>query len=384
MGKALKPEAETTIKERAITAICRSLEPFFRPARPLPVSPPKILVLKPCCLGDVVLATPTIAALRHYYPQARLDVAVGPWSRAVLENNPHLHTLIDSGPVGQGRYNLGDLRRLIDRLRAGDYDLAVTLDRSPVMGLIPWLAGIPHRVGLNSYRRGFAHTIRADVPVAPEHEARIYLNCLTAMGFPPAQVYGFQSAFYPAAADRDSLPALPPAPRVIIHPGGGVNPGMTMLDKRWPLARFAALANRFSQAGLAVILTGAAAELPACREIAGQISAGTPLILAGKLSLGQLGALCQQSALFVGGDTGAMHLAVAVGCKTVAIFGPTDPHRYGPFAPTDQARAVWRELALPAGGVGQGRRPQFDWATGVDVPEVLEACNALLPELKII
>lgn len=384
MAEAIKPETETTIKERIITAVCRGLRLFFRPARSLPASPQKIVVLKPCCLGDVVLATPTIAALRHYYPQARLDVAVGPWSRAVLENNPHLHTLVDSGPVGQGPYRPADLRRLINQLRANHYDLAVTLDRSPVMGLLPWLAGIPHRVGLNSYQRGFAHTIRADVPVEPEHEARIYLGCLTAMGFPPAEDYRFKSAFYPTPADKTGLPALPPAPKVILHPGGGVNPGMTMLDKRWPLNRFAALADQLLQAGLAVIFTGTAAELPACREIAGQMEAGTPLILAGKLSLGQLGALCEQAALFVGGDTGAMHLAIATGCKTVAIFGPTDPRRYGPFAPADQARAVWRELALPSGGVGQGRRVHFDWAAGADVPEVLAACNALLPELKII
>lgn len=377
-----KPKSESTAKERVVTAVCRGLRPFFQSSRPLPSSPQKIVVFKPCCLGDVVLATPTIAALRHYYPQARLDVAVGPWSRAVLENNPHLHALIDSGPVGQGRYDLGHLRRLVERLRAGGYDLAVTLDRSPVMGLLPWLAGIPHRVGLNSYQRGFAHTIRADVPVEPEHEARIYLNCLTAMGFPPAEDYRFKSAFYPTAADRNSLPALPPAPKAIIHPGGGVNPGMTMLDKRWPLNRFAALADKFLQAGLVVILTGTANDLPACREIAGQISAGTPLILAGTLSLGQLGALCEQSALFVGGDTGAMHLAVATGCKTVAIFGPTDPHRYGPFAPAHQARAVWRELALPAGGVGQGRPIHFDWATGAAVADVFDACSALLPELR--
>ena len=342
-------------------------------ARPLPPEAAQIVVLKPCCLGDVVLATPTLAALRRRYPQAAIDVAVGSWSRAALENNPHIRQLIDCGPVGQGRYSPADVGRLARRLRQRRYDLAVTLDRSAVVGLVPWLAGIPHRLGLDSFGRGFAHTVRVPVPRAPRHEALIYLDCVA----PGAQPADFPLQFFPAPADHDALPPLP-RPFVILHPAGGVNPGMRMLNKRWPPERFAALADRFRRRGFHVLLTGVAADRPLCRRIAGQVAGSPPQILAGELTLGQFGALCQRAALFVGGDTGAMHVAVAAGCKTVAIFGPTDPRRYGPFAPPHRAAVVWRPIPLPEGGVGQGAATAFRWEEGAGVEEVWAACCALL------
>jgi ADP-heptose:LPS heptosyltransferase len=103
-----------------------------------------------------------------------------------------------------------------------------------------------------------------------------------------------------------------------------------------------------------------------------------PHILAGQITLGQFGALCRQAALFVGGDTGAMHLAVATGCKTVAIFGPSDPRRYGPFARKQQAIALWHQIDIPTGGVGQGKVLNFSWENGVTFDEVWTACQKLL------
>lgn len=368
------------LKTNLITLAGRLLGLFF-PQRPLPPNPQTIIVLKPCCLGDVVLATAALAALKQRYPQAQIDVAVGDWSRAGLENNPHLRRLVNSGQVGQGGYRLADLWALAQKLRQNGYDLAITLDRSPLVGLAPWLAGIRDRLGLDSYGRGFAHTFRAPVAEAPRHEALIYLDCIAAAGGAQNQSK-FWPEFYPTAADRAALPPLIKTPFTIIHPAGGVNPGMRMLDKRWPADRLAALADRLSRRGFQVILTGAAADLPLCQEVAGRMTASAPLLLAGQLTLGQFGALCQKAALFVGGDTGAMHLAVASGCKTLAIFGPTDPNRYAPFAPAGQARCLWREVRLPQGGVGQGQVVGFSWAAGVTVDEAWEACQQLLGEVS--
>jgi len=101
-------------------------------------------------------------------------------------------------------------------------------------------------------------------------------------------------------------------------------------------------------------------------------------VVAGELSLGEFGALCQRANLFVGGDTGAMHIAVAVGCKTVAIFGPSDPRRYAPFAPKTQCAVVWRARDLPVGGVGQGAVDDFSWDDGASVDDVWSACEKLL------
>lgn len=367
------------IKTLLITLISHLLGVLF-PQRPLPSNPRRIIVIKPCCLGDVVLATAAIAALKCRYPQAQIDVAVGRWSQAVLENNPHIRLLVDSGQVGQGRYGLAAWRSLAQTLRQNHYDLAVTLARSPIVGLVPWLAGIKHRIGLDSHGRGFAHTVRVPVPEEPRHEALIYLDCIAVTGVATVNQKGsiFWTEFYPAESDQTTLPPLTKTPFVIIHPAGGVNPGMRMLDKRWPSERMAALADQFSLQGFHIVLTGAGGDLPVCREVAGRMTYAEPQILAGCITLGQFGALCQKAALFMGGDTGAMHVAVATGCKTVAIFGPSDPNRYAPFAPPTQARFLWREVQLPGGGVGQGRVIDFSWERGVTVDEVWAVCQQLL------
>ncbi len=360
------------LKQWLITAMGTALRPIF-PQKPIPRHPKSVVVLKPCCLGDVVLATPALAALAHRFPEAAIDVAVGSWSRAVLANNPRVRALIDCGRVGQGAYGWGDVRALAKTLRRQNYDVAVTLDRSPLVGLVPWLAGIPHRVGMDSAGRGFAHTVRVSVPATPRHEAQLYLDVALAGN---AAETDFWTEFYPSKDDA-ALPELPPSPFVVLHPAGGVNPGMHMPDKRWLPQRFAALADRLSAVGWRVVFSGTAADVPLCAQITAQMTASAD-ILAGKLSLGQFGALCRRAALFVGGDTGAMHVAVASGCKTVAIFGPTDPRRYGPFAPETQAAVVWKARRLPVGGVGQGHISNFSWDDSASVDEVAAACAALL------
>ena len=356
-----------------VTAAGRSLHPLFT-RQNLPPSPQKLVVIKPCCLGDVVLATPALAALATRFPHTRIDVAVGSWSRAALAHNPHVQTLIDTGAVGQGAYSWRDILQLARKLRAGNYDLAVTLDRSPLVGLVPWLAKIPHRLGLDSRYRGFAHTMRVTVPEKPRHEAQIYLDCTTA-GWETTQM--FWTAFYPSPAAAEKIAPLATLPFVILHPAGGVNPGMQMTGKRWPPDRFATLADRLASEGWRVLFSGTADDLPLCREISARMQTSAEIV-AGKLSLDEFGALCRRARLFVGGDTGAMHVAVAAGCPTVAIFGPTDPRRYGPFAPAEQVRTVWRAWQVPSGGVGQGHATNFSWENGASVDEVWQACTELL------
>ena len=359
-------------KETIINIVAKFLRVLF-PHKPLPVAPTSILVLKPCCLGDVLLATPAIAALKWRFPNAEIDVAVGRWSRAVLVNNPHIRSLIDCETVGQGRYTLGDVWRLARKLRAQNYDMAVTLDRSPLVGAIPWLASIPHRLGLDSFGRGFAHTVRVPVPRQPAHEAQIYLDCAL---FGIENSPNFWTNFQPHSTEKFADMSEKFA---ILHPAGGVNPGMQMTDKRWPPARFAALADRFAQAGFVVMFSGTQSDVPLCETIVSQMSnQALARIMAGKSSLGEFGTLCQRAAIFVGGDTGAMHIAVASGCKTVAIFGPSDPRRYAPFAPKTQCAVVWRARELPVGGVGQGMVDDFSWDDGASVDEVWSACQKLL------
>jgi ADP-heptose:LPS heptosyltransferase len=347
-------------------------------------TPERILILKPCCVGDVLLATPALAALRRAYPQAHIAWAVSSWSLPLLENSPHLDDLIDAGSIGTRHQTAADLHRLERRMRQARYDTCFVLDRSPRLTWLVWRMGIPQRVGLNSRGRGFAHTVQAQVR-GIRHEAELYLDVLRAVG---VRADSPRLEFYPVPAEQEAVarllnasaaaPTYQAGPLVVIHPGGGENPGMEMQLKRWPAERFALLANRLvRQHNARLVLAGGPSDVTTSRDIAGMIA--YPVTdLTGELSWGQLGALLGWTDLYVGNDTGSTHLAVAMGARVVAIFGPTDPRRYGPFAPPEQAVALWHPISGLRDGVSGGVPPGFTWESGVTVDEALEAASYLL------
>jgi len=345
------------IRDILVSVICYLLRIPFRP----PSFPPKvggerggalntpnsILIIKPCCLGDVLMATPVIAALRQAFPRARIEFAVGGWSRAMVENNPHLDGLVDCGPVGSSsRYCWREYLDLVRRIRAGRYEACFVLDRSPLISLLPYLGGVPQRVGLDSRGRGFSLTVGLPV-VGLHHEAELYLDTVRAVGI---KVNEPRLEFYPAGEDRRHVTemvnkcqgAISQVPLIVIHPAGGSNPGMILSAKRWPPQRFAALADRLvEERGAQVLLVGGPDDSPIAAVIK-EAMRQKPWDLTGQLTLGQLGALLERCDLFIGHDTGAMHLAVAMGTPVVAIFGPSDPRMYGPYG--ENSVALWHDV----------------------------------------
>lgn len=360
------------MRDVLVGLICRLFGLPFRLRKPpaFPPSPRAILILKPCCAGDILLSTPLLAALRRAYPQARLDYAVGPWSRPLLESNLRLDGLIDCGPVGSRRYGWGDYWALVQRLRAGDYEAAFVLERSPLISLLPYLAGIPHRVGLDSGGRGFSLTVR--VPVKMKHEAELYLDTARAVGL---EVERPALEFYTRPEERERAQALldEAHPLVAIHPAGGRNPGMYLPAKRWPSERFAAIADRVIESGGSVVLIAGPGDEGIAAEVTERMR-NEPLNLTGKLTWGETGAVLERCDLCLGNDTGAIHLAVAVGTPVVAIFGPSDPRMYGPY--DNKSVALWKgsENLPPLRQVN----PEDASIEAVTVEEVWEAANSVL------
>ncbi len=375
----LEGGAKISLRDVFVGLSCRLLGlPFrLRKSPAFPPSPRAILILKPCCVGDVLLSTPLVATMRRAYPQARLDYAVGPWSRPLLETNPHLDGLVDCGRVGSGRYGWSDYWALVQRLRARGYEACLVLERSPLISLLPYLAGIPHRVGLDSSGRGFSLTVR--VPVRGiKHEAELYLDTARAVGI---RVEGAALEFHPRPEERERAQALLETaqahPLVAIHPAGGRNPGMYLPAKRWPPERFAIIADRVIESGGSVVLLGG----PGDEEIAASVKErmrNESLDLTGRLTWGETGAVLEKCDLCLGNDTGAMHLAVAVGTPVVAIFGPSDPRIYGPY--DDRSVALWKgsESLPPLRQV----KPEDASIEGVTVEEVWEAVQGFLTNMR--
>ena len=341
------------------------------------LSAARVLVLKPCCLGDVVFATPLLRELRRALPEAHLTFAVGTHSRPAVANNPTLDDLLDTGPVGSGRFTVRAYVALVRRLRARRFDACLVLERSAVLALIPWLAGIPVRVGIDSGGRGFSLSVA--VPARPTRpESELYLDLLRAMGGRPRSGELEYVPSTPAIERIERLmrERLPPSrPFVVLHGAGGINPGMALPRKRWPAESFRSLADRIVQAGATVVLVGSpedrvdgrvgewasgrrdarlghraddgsaearkGAKVPepgpdpfrdlfaSFRDLRGPDA--TPIVdLVGELTLDELAALARRAVAYVGNDSGPSHLAEAAGANVVMLFGPSDPVTYGP------------------------------------------------------
>jgi ADP-heptose:LPS heptosyltransferase len=341
----------------------------------LNLSPRRIVLILPCCIGDVVLATATLKALRRGYPTAHITWAVGSWSRGVVENHDLLDELLDTGEAALPVKSPGGFLRFVRQLRAGHFDLAVSLVRSPLMSLAVLMSGIPSRAGLDSAGRGFGYNIRAPInPNTPRHEAEIYLDTARTLGLDTA---GCWTNVPVSDADRESVKHLLEAQNVtgaflVFNPAGGRNPGMVMDSKRWPPENVAALAERLSAfTGAQVVLLGGPGDGAIVEGVASRMTKRVTSFV-GKLTFGQIAALASLSQLYVGNDTGLTHLAAAARARTVMILGPSDPKRYAPFAP--DALTLWKPTAVSAGGVAAGAPEDWNWARdGISIDEAEQA-----------
>ena len=336
-----------------------------------PRVPKRIVFILPCCIGDVVLATAALQAVRRAYPEAALVWAISSWARPVIESHPLITGVLDTGPAALPTRTPLDVVRFARVLRQGKFDLAVSLVRSPAMSAAVALSGIPVRAGLDSGGRGFGYNVRARIdPNEARHEADIYLDVPRALGL---EVSGVAPNIPIHPADQDAVRALLEAQGVerylVVNPAGGRNPGMDLEIKRYPPKQMAALAERLAaDLAASVMLLGGPGDGPLLDEVAAALPSPPALKLAGQLTFGQIAALAHGSLFYLGNDTGLSHLAAAAGAKTAVIFGPTDPARYGPY--NDEALALWKPVAVTRRGVADGAPQDFDWAEdGISVED---------------
>jgi lipopolysaccharide heptosyltransferase II len=308
--------------------------------------PHSIVVIKPCCIGDVIMTTPLLDVLKRNHPQARITYVVGSWSKVIAEHSPAVDEVIDCGRIGiAGHYSLKEYLALARRLHREHFDLAFVLDRSPMVNLLPWLAGIPRRVGPDSLGRGFSLTDRVPVSISADHlqhQAEIYLDLARKLKL---RINQPRMSFVPTPTEEQTA-LRSNSPQVVVFAGGGSNPGMNLTAKRWPLDRYRELVGRLvHELGARVLLIGGADD----RELNEQmltdldVPEGSVINQAGEKSFGETAAQITASALFIGNDSSPMHLAAAVGTPVIAIFGPTSPQEYGPYPPDDPHHiALWR------------------------------------------
>lgn len=334
----------------------------------------RIVLILPCCIGDVVIATAVLSALRRGYPQADITWAVGGWSRQAVEHHPDVNAILDTGASALPVKSVRGFLRFVRQLRAGRFDLAVSLVRSPLMSAAVLLSGIPRRAGLDSNGRGFGYNVRAVIdPDMIRHEGEIYLDVPRALGL---ETSGCYTNLRIGTSEQDAARALIADDAafargfIVINPAGGRNPGMVMDSKRYPPTQLAELANRLYAAyHLPYVVIGAQSDRPIIDALTAHLTA-PHRVFAGELNFRQIAALAAASAAYIGNDTGLTHLAAAAGAKTIMILGPTDPARYAPFTAPGHSLALWKPYAVAQRGVAAGDISAWDWAQdGISVDD---------------
>jgi heptosyltransferase-3 len=286
-----------------------------------------VLVVVTRQIGDVLLTTPLVRAVRRRWPNAEVDVLGLEGTLGMLRGNPDVRELIAMPVQARTDAKLALARRLWRR-----YDLALVADPGDRAHLIGAIAArtragvLPERNGSNWWkRRLLAHAVTAGGDLGGEHIVAEKLKLLAPWqpdGGPASEpVVAPASQPLPAALQRRLA-----AGYVVVH-----TPSMWPY-KQWPLAHFRVLAARLAAAGRQVVLTGG----PGAGDrdaVAAMQGAAPPehLLDAGLLNFNQLAALLRGAALYIGPDTSVSHLAAACGTRVLAIFGPTNPQRWAPW-----------------------------------------------------
>jgi heptosyltransferase III len=349
---------------------------------------PRILFIRPDHIGDMLLTFPAVAALRHALPRARLVYAASAAAARLAKRCPHLDDVlaVPFPPLGGSDSEDGawrDTVRVAGARLAGRFDAALVVrPDDPWSGEVVARASIPIRLGFDMPRTrpyltdalpvpGNRHVALDGFDLADALLARLSVGVRTVRRLDPVLAVSRDDE---AAASDVLTDAGASEPLILLHPGSG------WPLKNWPPPRWRLLAGELARrSGSRPVVAGTAAEGALVREV---VKGTAAIDLAGRLSLGALAAVHRRARLVVTTDSGALHLAAAVGAPVVGLFGPGDPFRFAPLAPPDRVRIVRIGLACsPCGTLEQppcGAVREPDCVTGIGVEHVLRAADDLL------
>jgi lipopolysaccharide heptosyltransferase I len=333
--------------------------------------PRRILIVRLSAIGDVIHGVPVLCALREALPDAFIGWVVEGPSAELLEGHPALDALIRV-PRGWLKWPR-EVWRLRQRLHELRFDAAIDLQCLTKSAIAAWLSGAPRRIGkAGEDGREFSRWLHNELTTAGgNHVIEHYVEMLRPLGIEASSVrFDFPEHAHAALAAERFMHTSGFAPRgfAVLNPGAG------WPSKIWPAERYGELARcLFKAHGLpSVAVWGGAGELQLAERIVAASSGHARL--APPTSMTELGALCRRAALFVGSDTGPMHLAAAVGTPTISLHGPSRADWCGAYGPQNERLQVRYES-----GSSRQRRTADDSAMrAISVEMVTAACERLL------
>jgi lipopolysaccharide heptosyltransferase II len=365
----------TNASSRATIASCA------RPA-PQPLAPARwdwqsinrVLVVRLRSIGDTVLATPSLHALRRFLPDAQIDILLEDWVAPVLDGC----TDVDSVIKIEGQ-STATRARVVRKLRAARYDVAFNLHGGPTATFLTRASGAKHRVGYSAYRYARLHNHGA--PPAAEiwnredtHSVENQLALLGWTGVPVTDFPATRLAVTPYAAA--SVAAKLRAAHLFgepetnsLKPFALIHPAAAFESKQWSVENFARIAEAINARGLACIAIAASSETAITTALIQNSSAPiTPLI---NLSLPEVTALAARARLFIGNDSGIAHIAAAVETPSVVIFGSSSVTRWRPWttAPSEIVREAMPCAPCPGYRCSQFAVPECIRRVGINQVE---------------
>jgi len=341
----------------------------------------RILIIQTAFLGDVILSTPLIKALRELFPNSFISFLLIPETKNVLENNPHLNEILVYDK--RKKKGLGSFLQILAKIKERKFDLVIIPHRSLRSALLAYLSGIPQRIGFNKSTGSFLFTQKMVYPLNV-HEVDRNLSLLSGFDF----------------HQSDTAPELFPSPedfsyaRKLLHDSGpmdpnsdireedkivGIAPGSVWATKRCLPERFAEVADLLiKKAGAKVVFLGSEEDQKLCLEIANQM-VEKPVILAGKTNVLQSAAIISFCKVVLSNDSAPVHIASAMRKPVVAIFGSTIPE-FG-FAPYGEGHMIIEKKmsCRPCGIHGRKKCPKkhFRCMKEITTEEVFQAVVSL-------
>jgi len=292
----------------------------------------RVLVVRLRSIGDTVLATPTLAALRHFLPEARIEILLEEWVAPLLTAHPDVDEVVT---IKRG--DTMNRIRAVRGLRARKYDVVFNLHGGTTATLLTRTTGAPHRVGFADYQYGFLHN-HAAPPAAslwgrsPLHSVEQQLAIVAAVGVPvsshiPTRLAVTEQATAHIASKLSAHGITHDESVALLHPAAA------FATKQWTTEGFARIAEHLSARGFKVVALAAAHERTTLEALRTLIRA--PLVTFDDLTLPEVTALAERASLFVGNDSGVAHIAAAVRTPSVIIFGSSNVAHWRPWIPKD-------------------------------------------------
>ncbi|MCP2605962.1 glycosyltransferase family 9 protein [Candidatus Aminicenantes bacterium AC-708-I09] len=303
--------------------------------------------MKLCCVGDVMFTTPLVRTIRKGFPRAKIVYLVGNWAKEVIETNPNIDDVfifnIPLEKTNKIKKFIGLIKSILI-LRKEKFDLAINCHRSLASNFFLLLIGCKYRIGFNWKNRGLFLTKKISFDYK-KHEVERYLDIARGIGLKPddgkleIELLGEEKRLA-----EELIRKINPEKKkmVSVFPGGGVNPGTTMLSKRWPVKKFAVLCDWIIEKYNAIVLfLGGESDEEHVQKII-SLMKNKPINLCSKLTYRESAAIIEKTGLFIGGDSGLLYIASALDTPTISIFGPSNPELVAPRG--NKHIYVWKKI----------------------------------------